>query len=85
MQHINIAWLPFFSCGTSDETCILYLLYIAIDTWRKDVKSGDIKHAINEAAPDKLKPLHVSEVPFHPFADFINALDIYAASDVCIP
>ena len=49
------------------------------------MKSGDIKHAISEAAPDKLKPLHVSEVPFHSFAEFINALDIYAASDVCIP
>jgi len=32
------------------------------------VKSGDIKHAISEAAPHKLKPLHVSEVTreFHP-------------------
>jgi hypothetical protein len=29
------------------------------------VKSGDIKGAINEAAPDKLKPLHVAEVYFH--------------------
>ena len=49
------------------------------------MKSGDIKHAISEAAPHKLKPLHVSEVPFHSFAEFINALDVYAASDVCIP
>jgi len=38
-----------------------------LDTWRRDVKSGDIKTAINEAAPDKLKPLHVSEVPLIPF------------------
>lgn len=32
------------------------------------MKSGDIKGAINEAAPDKLKPLHVAEVTreFHP-------------------
>lgn len=59
-------------------TDILYLLYAAIDTWRKDVKSEDIKDAIKEAAPDKLKPLHVSEVPFHPFAK-------NAANDVCIP
>ena len=29
------------------------------------MKSGDLKGAINEAAPDKLKPLHVSEVYFH--------------------
>lgn len=30
--------------------------------------SGDIKSAINEAAPDKLKPLHVSEVFLSPFS-----------------
>jgi hypothetical protein len=40
------------------------------------VKYGDIKHAINEAAPDKLKPLHVLEVSCHPFAEYIYALDI---------
>lgn len=41
------------------------------------MKSGDIKGAINEAAPDKLKPLHVSEVYFSSFV----ALNIDAASD----
>jgi hypothetical protein len=41
--------------------------FFKLDTWRKDVKSGDIKGAINEAAPDKLKPLHVSEVYFSSF------------------
>jgi hypothetical protein len=44
---------------------MIYLLLI-LDTWRKDVKYGEIKEAIYEAAPDKLKPLHVSEV-FNPF------------------
>lgn len=34
----------------------------ALDTWRKDVQPGDIKDTINEAAPDKIKSLVVSEV-----------------------
>uniref|UniRef100_A0A0E0LEC7 tRNA pseudouridine synthase n=1 Tax=Oryza punctata TaxID=4537 RepID=A0A0E0LEC7_ORYPU len=35
---------------------------------QQDVKSSDIKDAINKAAPDKLRPLHVSQVSreFHP-------------------
>lgn len=45
------------------------------------MKSGDIKGAINEAAPDNLKPLHVSEVYFSSFAEYTYALNIYAASD----
>lgn len=42
------------------------------------MKAEDIKDSINNAAPDKLKPLHVSEVPFHPFAK-------NAANDAYIP
>ncbi|XAR63777.1 tRNA pseudouridine(38-40) synthase [Bertholletia excelsa] len=37
-------------------------------TWRKDVKSQDVVHAIDEAAPGKLKVVSVAEVSrvFHP-------------------
>jgi hypothetical protein len=49
---------------------MVYFLSI-LDTWRRDVKSGDIKDAINEAAPDKLKLLHVSEVSLIPFCRII--------------
>jgi hypothetical protein len=34
------------------------------------------KSAINEAAPDKLKPLHVLEVYFSSFAKYTNALNM---------
>lgn len=49
-------------------TDMISLLLIALDTWRNDVKPSDIKDTINEAAPDKLKSLFVSEVSrqFHP-------------------
>jgi hypothetical protein len=49
---------------------MVYFLSI-LDTWRRDVKTGDIKDAINEAAPDKLKLLHVSEVSLIPFCRII--------------
>ena len=43
-------------------TDVKCLLLTALDTWRKDVQPGDIKDTINEAAPDKIKSLAVSEV-----------------------
>ncbi|XP_062178485.1 uncharacterized protein LOC133883244 [Phragmites australis] len=54
--------------GRTDKGVTALQQVCSFYTWRKDVKSGDIKDAINEAAPDKLKPLHVSEVSreFHP-------------------
>jgi len=77
VQHINIYGLTFLYSALF--ICFLFLK--KLDTWRKDVKSGDLKGAINEAAPDKLKPLHVSEVYFSCFAQYTNALNIDAASD----
>jgi len=88
-KQLEARSLPIEGCavvaGRTDKGVTALQQVCSFYTWRKDVKSGDIKHAISEAAPHKLKPLHVSEVPFHSFAEFINALDIYAASDVCIP
>ncbi|XP_039807824.1 tRNA pseudouridine synthase A-like isoform X5 [Panicum virgatum] len=48
--------------GRTDKGVTALQQVCSFYTWRKDVKSGDIKHAISEAAPHKLKPLHVSEV-----------------------
>jgi len=57
--------LPIEGCavvaGRTDKGVTALQQVCSFYTWRKDVKSGDIKHAISEAAPHKLKPLHVSE------------------------
>ncbi|KAJ1260256.1 hypothetical protein BS78_10G217900 [Paspalum vaginatum] len=64
--------LPIEGCavvaGRTDKGVTALQQVCSFYTWRKDVKPGDIKDAISEAAPDKLKPLHVSEVAreFHP-------------------
>ncbi|TVU08447.1 hypothetical protein EJB05_41852 [Eragrostis curvula] len=64
--------LPVEGCavvaGRTDKGVTALQQVCSFYTWRRDVKSGDIKDAISEAAPDKLKPLHVSEVSreFHP-------------------
>ncbi|KAG2613504.1 hypothetical protein PVAP13_4KG355600 [Panicum virgatum] len=65
-KQLEARSLPIEGCavvaGRTDKGVTALQQVCSFYTWRKDVKSGDIKHAINEAAPDKLKPLHVSEV-----------------------
>ena len=53
------------------------LLITALDTWRKDVQTSDIKDRINEAAPDEIKSLVVSEVFSLALAEYINAINVY--------
>ncbi|CAD6335955.1 unnamed protein product [Miscanthus lutarioriparius] len=71
-KQLEARSLPIEGCavvaGCTDKGVTALQQVCSFYTWRKDVKSGDIKDAINEAAPDKLKPLHVSEVAreFHP-------------------
>lgn len=55
------------------------LTLIALDTWRKDVQPGDIKDTINEAAPDKIKSLVVSEVFSLALAEYIIASNMNAS------
>ncbi|CAD6338770.1 unnamed protein product [Miscanthus lutarioriparius] len=71
-KQLEARSLPIEGCavvaGRTDKGVTALQQVCSFYTWRKDVKSGDLKGAINEAAPDKLKPLHVSEVAreFHP-------------------
>ncbi|XP_008782817.2 tRNA pseudouridine synthase A isoform X3 [Phoenix dactylifera] len=64
--------LPLEGCaavaGRTDKGVTALQQVCSFYTWRKDVKCGDIKVSINEAAPGKLKVLTVSEVSraFHP-------------------
>ncbi|KAL5225903.1 hypothetical protein ABZP36_012542 [Zizania latifolia] len=54
--------------GRTDKGVTALQQVCSFYTWRKNVKSGDIKDTINKAAPEKLRLLHVSEVSreFHP-------------------
>ncbi|KAL6603693.1 hypothetical protein ACP70R_044054 [Stipagrostis hirtigluma subsp. patula] len=71
-KQLEARSLPIEGCavvaGRTDKGVTALQQVCSFYTWRKDVKSEDIKDAINEATPDKLKPLHVSEVSreFHP-------------------
>ncbi|CAM0908922.1 unnamed protein product [Alopecurus aequalis] len=64
--------LPVEGCapvaGRTDKGVTALQQVCSFYTWRKDVQPGDIKDGINEAAPDKIKLLVVSEVSreFHP-------------------
>ena len=60
-------------------TDVKCLLLTALDTWRKDVQPGDIKDTINEAAPDKIKSLAVSEVFSLALAEDIVASNMNAS------
>ncbi|KAG8095144.1 hypothetical protein GUJ93_ZPchr0012g19544 [Zizania palustris] len=54
--------------GRTDKGVTALQQVCSFYTWRKNVKTGDIKETINKAAPEKLRLLHVSEVSreFHP-------------------
>ncbi|KAF0904698.1 hypothetical protein E2562_036164 [Oryza meyeriana var. granulata] len=71
-KQLEARSLPLEGCavvaGRTDKGVTALQQVCAFYTWRKDVKARDIKDAINKAAPDKLKPLHMSEVSreFHP-------------------
>ncbi|KAF8687266.1 hypothetical protein HU200_042941 [Digitaria exilis] len=71
-KQLEARSLPIEGCavvaGRTDKGVTALQQVCSFYTWRKDMKPGDIKQAINEAAPDKLKPLLVSEVAreFHP-------------------
>ncbi|XP_020581201.1 uncharacterized protein LOC110025212 [Phalaenopsis equestris] len=64
--------LPVEGCvvvaGRTDKGVTALQQVCSFYTWRKDVKCGDLKDAINAAAPGKLRVLFISEVPrvFHP-------------------
>ncbi|KAM0891849.1 hypothetical protein ACQ4PT_026137 [Festuca glaucescens] len=64
--------LPIEGCATvagrTDKGVTALQQVCSFYTWRKDVQPSDIKDSINEAAPDKIKSLVVSEVSreFHP-------------------
>ncbi|XP_010928780.1 uncharacterized protein [Elaeis guineensis] len=64
--------LPLEGCavvaGRTDKGVTALQQVCSFYTWRKDVKCGDIKDAINEAAPGKLRALTVAQVSrvFHP-------------------
>ncbi|KAG1364188.1 tRNA pseudouridine synthase [Cocos nucifera] len=64
--------LPLEGCavvaGRTDKGVTTLQQVCSFYTWRKDVKCGDIKDAINEAAPGKLRALTVARVSrvFHP-------------------
>ncbi|KAK3134295.1 hypothetical protein QOZ80_6AG0547390 [Eleusine coracana subsp. coracana] len=71
-KQLESRLLPIEGCavvaGRTDKGVTALQQVCSFYTWRRDVKSGDIRDAIYRAAPDKLKPLHVSEVSreFHP-------------------
>ncbi|KAE8818004.1 tRNA pseudouridine synthase A [Hordeum vulgare] len=64
--------LPVEGCATvagrTDKGVTALQQVCSFYTWRKDIQPDDIKDSINEAAPDKIKSLVVSEVSreFHP-------------------
>uniref|UniRef100_A0ACD6AFE2 Uncharacterized protein n=1 Tax=Avena sativa TaxID=4498 RepID=A0ACD6AFE2_AVESA len=64
--------LPIEGCATvagrTDKGVTALQQVCSFYTWRKDVQPSDIKDTINEAAPDKINSLVVSEVSreFHP-------------------
>lgn len=47
-----------------ESIILLTILYFLLDTWRKDVNCHDIKNAINDAAPGKMRAVSVSKVGF---------------------
>uniref|UniRef100_A0A0D9WSX6 tRNA pseudouridine synthase n=1 Tax=Leersia perrieri TaxID=77586 RepID=A0A0D9WSX6_9ORYZ len=71
-KQLQARSLPIEGCavvaGRTDKGVTALQQVCSFYTWRKDVKSIYIKDSINKAAPDKLRPLHVSEVSreFHP-------------------
>ncbi|XP_006656336.3 tRNA pseudouridine synthase A isoform X2 [Oryza brachyantha] len=71
-KQLEARSLPIEGCaivaGRTDKGVTALQQVCSFYTWRKDVKSRDIKDAINKATPDKLRLLHVSEVSreFHP-------------------
>ncbi|XP_072962692.1 uncharacterized protein [Typha angustifolia] len=72
IEQLKERFLPVEGCasvaGRTDKGVTALQQVCSFYTWRKDVKSGDIKAAIDEAAPGKLRALLVSEVSrvFHP-------------------
>ncbi|KAJ8616887.1 hypothetical protein MRB53_013073 [Persea americana] len=57
-----------FVAGRTDKGVTALQQVCSFYTWRKDVKCSEIEDAINNAAPEKLKVVSVSEVSrvFHP-------------------
>uniref|UniRef100_A0A0D9WSX4 tRNA pseudouridine synthase n=1 Tax=Leersia perrieri TaxID=77586 RepID=A0A0D9WSX4_9ORYZ len=64
-KQLQARSLPIEGCavvaGRTDKGVTALQQVCSFYTWRKDVKSIYIKDSINKAAPDKLRPLHVSE------------------------
>ncbi|CAL5054203.1 unnamed protein product [Urochloa decumbens] len=71
-KQLEARSLPIEGCavvaGRTDKGVTALQQVCSFYTWRKDVKSEDIKDTINVAAPDKIKPLLVSKIAreFHP-------------------
>ncbi|PKU63114.1 uncharacterized protein LOC110103858 [Dendrobium catenatum] len=72
VQQLKERSLPVEGCvvvtGRTDKGVTALQQVCSFYTWRKDVKSSDLKDAINAAAPGKLRVLFISEVSrvFHP-------------------